>query len=96
MSDWFPIETAPKDGAWFVTARFHGGEQPEYEVGRYEPLLAKRYEAVEGTSLFRQVEHQLYEWRGFNNFERATHWMPLPPPPESTGGQTLRPPTENG
>jgi hypothetical protein len=32
--------------------------------------------------LYRKVEKIAYEWRGFNNMHRATHWMPLPEPPK--------------
>jgi hypothetical protein len=28
--DWQPIDTAPRDGSWFITARFAGDEAPEY------------------------------------------------------------------
>jgi hypothetical protein len=31
--------------------------------------------------LYRKVSEPIHEWRGFNNFHRATHWMPLPEPP---------------
>ena len=79
--EWQPIETAPKDGKWFVTARFKG-DDPEYEVGCYDPTKFHQYdERPDG--LFERREIEIYEWRGFNNFSRATHWAPLPPPPET-------------
>lgn len=77
MSEWQPIETAPKDGTWFVIATAHG----DYEVGRYEPLTMPTYEPVDGTCLYLRTEREVYEWGGFNNFHAATHWMPLPAPP---------------
>ena len=78
---WQPIETAPRDGAWFVIVHFDG----EYEVGRYNPLMHDRYvEAEDG--LFRREPYIAYEWQGFNNFHRATHWLPLPAPPKDAEG----------
>lgn len=82
MSDWQPIETAPKDGSWFLICRACDGES-SYEVGSYLPLTHPGYEKVEG-GLYRKVETVLYEWTGFNNPHLATHWMPLPAPPKVT------------
>lgn len=77
MSEWQPIETAPKDGSWFVIWT-HG--QPE--VGRFDPLMWADYEPIDGTDLYRKTEKSVLDWRGFNNFHAATHWMPLPEPPK--------------
>lgn len=77
---WRPIETAPKDGTWFMIARVDEGFD-SYEVGKYDPLTGDYYEPVEG-GLFRKVTKPIYDWRGFNNFHRATHWQPLPFPPK--------------
>jgi hypothetical protein len=79
MTGWQSIETAPKDGTWFLAARKGEGFE-EYEIGAYDPLLFDRYEEVEG-GLYRKLQERGYEWRGFNNMHRMTHWMPLPPPP---------------
>lgn len=63
MSEWQPIETAPKDGQWVLgwapgwlvvsMAWFHvpGKVAPHWTTGRNERPI------------------------------KATHWMPLPPPP---------------
>ena len=79
MSDWRPIETAPKDGTWFLICRADDGFD-SYEVGRFDPMILPEFvEAGEG--LYRKIERKGYEWTGFNNMHRATHWMPLPEPP---------------
>lgn len=81
MSDWpewQPIETAPKDGSWYVICRV--GEAG-FEVGRYSPLMVDKYEEVEG-GLYRRVPLKAYDFEGFNNHHRATHWLPLPSPPK--------------
>ncbi len=72
MSEWQDISTSPRDGTWFVIATDFG-----YEVGRYDPTFYDRYVEVDG-GLFRKEREVSYEWAGFNNFGRATHWLPLP------------------
>lgn len=79
MADWQPIETAPKDGTWFMICRAGEGFE-SYEVGRYDPYHFPEYVEVSG-GLYRKEERQLLEWRGFNNMHRATHWKPLDAPP---------------
>lgn len=74
---WLPIDTAPRDGTTFITARFVDGKEPDYEMGRYDPSTWTNYEPA-GNGLFRQIQAISYEWRGFCNFHRMTHWAPLP------------------
>ncbi len=88
MSAWQPIETAPKDGTWFLICRASEGFD-SYEVGRYDPLMHDHYEPV-GGGLYRKVQDQIYDWRGFSNFPRATHWMPLPSPPDEVPSRADR------
>lgn len=79
MSEWQSIETAPRDGTWFLICCDRDGWD-SYEVGRYDPYRSADYVEVEG-GLYRKEMRISYEWTGFNNFHRATHWMPAPPPP---------------
>ena len=76
---WQPIDTAPRDGSWFLICKADEGAE-SFEVGRYDPLMRYEYEDL-GDNVFRRREVISYEWHGFNNFYRATHWMPLPAPP---------------
>lgn len=87
---WHPISTAPRDGTWFVTARFPliPDQRPEYEIGAYDPLMFDRFVEA-GNGLYRKEQESGYDWVGFNNFLRATHWMGLPPPPERTPSSAL-------
>jgi hypothetical protein len=80
VNEWRPIETAPRDGSWFVIARAGNPDDPEFELGRYDPLMLPRYVEA-GDGLYRKELQRGYEWQGFDNFNRATHWMPLPEPP---------------
>lgn len=77
MSEWQPIETAPRDGTWFIICR--KGEDDFCEVGRYLPLMWDRYVEI-GDGLYRKELKPLHEWSGFENFHRATHWTPIPAP----------------
>ena len=84
MSEWEPIETAPRNRSWFIII---DAANPEYpELGRYNPLMHFKYEDA-GNGLFRKVESISYEWDGFNNLHNATHWKPafdtLPDPSDA-------------
>lgn len=80
VPSWQDISTAPKDGTWFVICR--AGEPDFYEVGKYDPMeMTKFNERPDG--LFEATKEVVFEWRGFDNMHRATHWMPLPPAPEA-------------
>ena len=68
MSDWQPIETAPKDGTHFlVWDSFYG-----IRIGRAH------------------IRHDHDDWLSYMDGHkgsskggiRATHWMPLPAPPQ--------------
>jgi hypothetical protein len=76
---WRQIETAPKDGQWFV---IWANGRPE--VGRYNPAYWTEYEPVED-GLFRARETRIAEWEGFNNFPAATCWIPIPKPERGIG-----------
>jgi len=77
MSDWQPIETAPKDGtnvllAWPYISRCA-------IMGYYHPECRQWLEAGAG-------------WTGYSSHYPPTHWMPLPalpaPTQEATNGQS--------
>lgn len=76
--EWRPILTAPRDGSYFVTARFPSA-YGEYEITSYAPYAWKSYAETEpGSGLFHQVMTPIAEWSG-SNMHRATHWCELPP-----------------
>jgi hypothetical protein len=78
---WQTIESAPRDGTWFLIVNERDGWE-SMEVGCYEPLTVERFVEA-GDGLYRREMGSAYDWRGFNNFHRATHWRPLPAPPEA-------------
>jgi hypothetical protein len=75
MSDWQPMETAPKDGTdvllaaqWDKTGRWLQG------IGRWNN---GRY------------QENAVGW-GWTWYAQPTHWMPLPDPPGARGGDGPR------
>lgn len=79
MSDWQPIETAPKDGSsmllWWVPRRGHG--RPSMVLSFWS------CRAHAHMSQPRDCPHEpdcVADW-GFGYAGEMTHWMPLPPPP---------------
>lgn len=83
MSEWQPIETAPKDGTHILIARLDDDVgMGAIEITEWCVSRSYRYEPVEGTDLFMRIEEARAFWNG--NGHRATHWMHLPPPPKST------------
>lgn len=78
---WRPIsesDPVPRDGTPFAICC--EGEPDSIECGWYDPLTVFDYEEAEN-GLYKKTPRIGYEWSGFNNMHRATHWMPLPPPP---------------
>ena len=78
--EWQPIKTAPRDGTWILICNANEGAE-SFEAGCYDPIIWNTYEEV-GDGLFRRVATVRYEWRRFNDFHSATHWMLLPAPPQ--------------
>ena len=70
MSDWQPIETAPRDGT-----EFQGWVQYSEASSGWHPFM--RYH--EGD--FQSYDEYFEDWMYSLN---PTHWMPRPLPPETT------------
>lgn len=80
MSEWQPIETAPKDGTSILVAC--AGEDigmGAVEITEWCVMENYRWELVEGDTYRKVREAPTEFWDG--NGHRATHWMPLPAPP---------------
>lgn len=76
--DWQPIETAPKDGtpvltcrAGFLPALSHWGSYAGKDRWGTDP------------ETFMEEDHFMDYWLSCDY--APTHWMPLPPPPVSSG-----------
>ena len=67
MSEWQPIDTAPRDGTRVLLTIQYGVRQ-RLEIGYWGRGLSRET----GSWRFHRV----------HNDDRPTHWMPLPAPPE--------------
>ncbi|RVQ21809.1 DUF551 domain-containing protein [Sinorhizobium meliloti] len=87
MSEWQPIETAPKDGTPIVVLR------PKCDFGRYARVVVAQWgdeqQAFIWAEHFDVFEDDMDEKdeKGFYVFDpfesnEFTHWMPLPEPPK--------------
>lgn len=74
MSDWQPIETAPKDGTWFWA----------FYQKRFAECLQDQWKVAKWVG-----QNNYGDWIGFmdaadhEEFNQPTHWMPLPLPPQT-------------
>ena len=78
MSEWKPIETAPRDGTWILLAA-----PPE----KYERDTWQMYVATWGRLSYNREPQWTYGANGLEHSFRngvygATNWMPLPEPPK--------------
>lgn len=76
MSEWQPIETAPKDGTNVdLWAKCWRAQADDFVYQRFTDCWWTK-----GDSMTGRHEH----WVGFESLSwYPTHWMPLPPPPVS-------------
>jgi len=70
MSEWQPIETAPRGGAEF---------QGWIAVGYWEPRCRFNPDS-EAFEIWGRVDYDMDGWDTYA-YLRPTHWMPHPPPP---------------
>jgi len=75
--EWFPIETAPRDGTW-VLIRF---EDTDIEQSMVTAKWVKNSYHPSGEWVY---DYWDSEWRSWVRY--PTHWMPLPQLPK-TGGE---------
>lgn len=74
MSEWLPIESAPKDGTFIILYASHN--EPPVSIGYYED--DGELWAGAASQVWWMVEADIMP-----SACRPTHWMPLPKPPEA-------------
>lgn len=80
MSEWQPIETAPKDGTWIMVA----GTVWAGEVGGVARNANPEVSIANYTSGKSDYPGDWWNEAGGDYYAtwcQPTHWMPLPPPP---------------
>lgn len=83
MSDWQPIETAPKDGRQFLMVRFGWEAQPTYNVVYFDEEHPNYPWAIQDSDTAYHPDF-------------PTHWMPLPEPPQEGQAEALPERSEAG
>lgn len=80
MTDWQPIETAPRDGTPFLTFSSDAANDPREGVlgTKSTPILVMAFGFADAKP-FPVDEHG--DWHDFHCYE-PTHWAPLPEPPK--------------
>ena len=75
MSDWKPIETAPKDGTIIIAYSPHDGRvrTMQFDSHEYRKRPQPHWRATNNFGIMWDMERQ------------PTHWMPLPEPPKTEG-----------
>lgn len=78
MSEWQPINTAPKDGTWIWVFTEPYQDGCPQQSARWIREETEYWEQVSENRKERRVEVSGY-WYGCGGW--PTHWMPLPKPP---------------
>lgn len=79
MNEWHKIETAPKNGTHILVFVPEEGDWSQAD-GRYLDLIyVVKWDGKNGDDSPRWLEAS---GEGFSTFPEATHWMPLPEPPQ--------------
>lgn len=82
MSEWQPIETAPRDGTEVIL----GSLAQTYKGAPVPPRVTIGYWTQDDEPEYEYCDPYWMSWDGgFTKENPPTHWMPLPPPPEPPG-----------
>lgn len=85
MSEWKPIESAPKDGTVVLLYGFCAGE---ISGPSKEPNIAIGYCRSSVSTDYAGYQWSLVGTDYYATWMKATHWMPLPAPPTSATSET--------
>ena len=82
LGAWQPIETAPRDGTWVLLS---GGEcdYDEESDAKTRPVVGQWSNYCNGKTVDWHWQFAWYDGGYYGEYEKPTHWMPLPAPPQS-------------
>ena len=78
MSDWQPIDTAPKDGTWILL----GGGRTDDEKGDRSIAVGQWTNYLNGSETEWHWQFAWYDGGYYGFYEEPTHWMQLPKAPD--------------
>lgn len=85
MNNWQPIETAPKDGTWvFLCGGKTDDESAATIADLSRPVVAQWSTWLNGQTTYGRWQFCWFDGGYDGEYERPTHWQPLPEPPISS------------
>ncbi len=78
MSEWQPIESAPKDGTWILL----GGGRTDDEDDARTIAVGQWTNYLNGGTTSWHWQFAWYDGGYYGAYNNPTHWMPLPEPPK--------------
>ena len=89
MTNWQPIETAPRDGSWILLLGGHPDKLHDNIEFDYENDQTLVFESVQScvVAFWNEAEtswrYTSYDSGVYGLWFNPTHWMPLPQPPQT-------------
>ena len=83
MSDWQPIETAPRDGTYVLLAGGNCKGDEDDNDGRQVVAQWTNYLNCHTDTNYGKWQFAWYDGGYFGEYVKPTHWMPLPDPPQA-------------
>lgn len=83
MSEWQPIDSAPKDGTWILLS---GGEiNDDWNAPADPPVVCGQWTNWLNGDTIPEGRWQFawYDGGFYGEYQNPTHWMPAPKPPRS-------------
>ena len=81
LGAWLPIATAPRNGDWVLL----GGGQCDYDESsdnKSRHVVGQWSEYRNGGTVASHWQFAWYDGGYYGEYEKPTHWMPLPAPPQ--------------
>lgn len=84
MSEWKPIDTAPRDGTEFQGWVRNPEPEIEGHIGFWVPRCRINPES-DAFEMFGRIDYDCEDWATIASWLVIDAWMPLPSPPQEAG-----------